>query len=282
MGDIPVPGQQFGNSLRGLGSRDAPRLCRLQYRIAGVAFFALDARDVLVHALPCFGAAIPEGAGLPFQILLQALIEVGFEDFPENPLPVLGGGQQQLEEIPLGNHGNLQKLVPVDAHDVPDGGVHLPGLAQHGAVRHGQLRLRFLHGEALSPGLGALIFRASPHQIGLVPVGKFQLHKGGCLRFRVLGAEHPCVPVVAAGLAVEGEGDGVKNRGLPRTGVAGDEVQAPLPQLVQRQRGAPGVGAEGGNRQANGSHGWASFAFSISSSRNTSCSRLMGLPFCNS
>ena len=98
--------------------------------------------------------------------------------------------------------------------------------------------------------MGPLVFRISPDGIFLPPADKFQLHKGGRLGVGVFGPEEiRLASITAAGLAVEGEADGVKNGGLTGTGVAGDEVQALGPQGIHVQNARPGIGTEGRDGQ---------------------------------
>ena len=273
--------QDSGNQGGGFLHGQLPRLG--QPKLGGkVAFFvAAHSGDILLHAFPGVAALVVQGAGLPFQAFLQALEQVGFEYLSENLLPVLGRSQQQLEEIPLGNHGDLQKLVPVNAQNVPDGGVHLPGPGDGGALRENQGGLRSLRSGARAVELGPLVFRHPAHLVALAPAGKFQLHKGGGFRGGIFGAEHAGASVVAAGLAVEGEGDGIEQGGFSRPGVPGDQIQAVLSQAVHIQHRFSGIGAEGGEGEFQWSHGQASSIRDSSSSTKTSCSWVMGRLFCS-
>ena len=266
----------------GLLHGELPLLGQPQPGIEGVGFFTAHPGNVLLHALPGIGAPVSQLAGLPFQAFLKLLEQIGFENFSENLLPVLGGGQQQLEKIPLGDHGDLHKLVPIQSQDLSHGGIHLPGLGDGASVGHQQPGLGALVGGAGAVELGPLVFRAAAQGVALPPAFKFQLHKSGGFRCGVFGAEHPRAPVVTAGLAVEGEGNGVKQGGFPRAGVAGDEVQPLPPQILHIQNGLARIGAEGGKGQLGWPHGQFSSIRVMSSSRNTSCCAVMGWLFCNS
>ena len=272
------PGDEGGGFLHG----QLPRPGLAEFFRQFTLLRAKHPGDILLHTFPGIAAPVVQGPGLPLQALLQALEPVGFEYFPKNQLPVLGGSQQQLEKISLGDHGDLHELVPVQSQNIPDGGVHLPGLGDGVALGQDQAGLRPLGGGAGAVKLGPLVFRHPPDGIALLPAEKFQLHKGGRLRGGVLGAEHTRAAVVAAGLAIEGEGDGIEQGGFSRAGVAGDEVESILPQAVQVQHGPAGIGAEGGNGEFCGSHDQTSSVRAISSSRKTSCSAVMGRLFCNS
>ena len=136
-------------------------------------------------------------------------------------------------------------MIAVQPQNVPDGVVDLlePGDGRSGGRQQGGLGA--LLGGSRAVELGPLILGHPAHGVALAPAFKFQLHKGGCFRRGIFGAEHAGAALAAAGLAVQGEGDGVEQGGFSRPGVAGDEVQSAFPQLVQGQRHLPGVGAEG-------------------------------------
>ena len=246
-------------------------------RQAGVV--PLQAANVLLHTGLLRLTAALQTAGFPFQPLLQHHIIPGLEDFPKNLLPAFGVRQQQLEKIPLRDHGDLGKLAPVQPDDGDDFGGHLAGFGHHPAGQM-QLRLGLLHRGAAAAAGGAQVFRAAAHRVAPAAAKKFQFHKGGGLRQRVLGAKHGGVPVVAAGLAVQGVGDGVKNGGLARAGVPRDEVQSPVAQPVHGKADRPGVGAKGGKRQFQRSHSSPSQMLSISDRAKSCWSALMGWPFC--
>ena len=246
-------------------------------RQAGVV--PLHAANVLLRAGLLRLTAALQPAGFPFQPLLQHHIIPGLEDFPKNFLPAFGVRQQQLEKIPLRDHGDLGKLAPVQPKDGDDLGGHLAGFGHYPAGQM-QLRLGLLHRGAAAAAGGAQVFRAAAHRVAPAAAKKFQLHKGGGLRQRVLGAEHGGVPVVAAGLAVQGVGDGVKDGGLACAGVPRDEVQPPGAQLFHGKADRPGVGAKGGKRQFQRSHSSPSQMVSMSARAKSCWSALMGWPFC--
>ena len=159
------PGDEGGGVLHG-------QLSRLgQAKLGGqlAALVPLHPGQVLPQAFPGILTPAIQGGGLPFQALLQALVQVGFENLPENLLPILGGGQQKLEEVPLGDHGNLHELVPIQPQDVPNGGIHLFGPGDGLAVLGEQPGLRLLLGGAGAVELGPLVFRHPMDGIALLP-----------------------------------------------------------------------------------------------------------------
>ena len=143
--------------------------------------------------------------------------------------------------------------------------------------------VRFLGGKTLAPGLGAEIFRVPPHGVPLAVHLKFQLHKGGCFGVGVFTAEHGPLSHAAAGVVVEGVGDGVKEGGLACPGVPRDEVQATPAQLLQRESGLGGIGPKGRKGQFQRPHASSSpFQMdSMSCWQNAACSSLRGWLFCN-
>ena len=227
-------------------------------------------RDAGANLLQAALRREPLGAqrcGVLLQTLLQALIALRFEHLPQDLFPVLRGSQQEFQELPLGDHGDLHELAPVHAHDVPDGRVHLLPLCLEMPVGVQQRGLRLLPDKALAPGFRPLILRAARDGIGFPGAGELQLHLGGDGGFRIFRAQHGYVADVPAGSSVEGKGDGVKNRGLARAGVPRDQVQALAAQPVQVQDRLLRVGAKGGDAQLARSHASSSHVAAIRSFR---------------
>ena len=146
------------------------------------------------------------------------------EDAPENLLPVLGIRQQQLQEIALGDHGYLGKLLPVQAQNLPDGGVHLLRLGEDVAVGEGQTGIGGLFGHTLAPILGAHVFGIAPDGVLLPGIAEAKPDKGGHLGLGVFGAEHGRLPAVPTGLPEQRIADGIKQSCFAGAGVPGDEV----------------------------------------------------------
>ena len=215
----------------------------------------------------------------PFQLVLHRPVDAGTKNIPENLLPLLGIRQQQPEEIPLGNHGNLAELLLADPQDLLDLFCNPAPLGLHLSVGEGKLRPGKLPGGALSPGLFPGVLRIPADRIGLSPVGEGEDHLRGGVQVGVIGPEHGGVPGGAAGLAVEGKGDGVKDCRFSCPGVPRNEVEPPLPQGIHVDLLPRSIGAEGGHRQSNRSHLAPSRIFSSSASQKAACSSPMGCPF---
>ena len=236
--------------------------------------------DILRQAVSCCRALFIQPSRVTLQVFLQRLEELCFKNLAKDCLSFLRRRQKKLEKVSLSNHGNLHKLAAVDAHNVKNCGIHIPLPGQHPPVRIVQLGFRLLCGVSGSSGFRAKIFRVSPHGIGLPGVGKHQLNLCRHALFRVFRPEHVCFPGVAAGLAVQRIGDGVKNRGLARPRVSRDQVKPAAAQLVQIQHCPAGIRAECAHCQFNRSHRSSSRAAAISSLIYSVCSSLMGWLFC--
>ena len=221
----------------------------------------------------------------PEQPLLEPLVALRVEQLLEDCLLLIPLRQQQPLEVALGQHGDAGKLVLVHAQHFLELLVDLARAGDHLAVRHGQGRLDRWLGFAF--GIGSAVARHPPDGVLLSAVRKDQLHERLRLGLCVQGAQLLAVvllaadvPVLAAGAAIESEADGVEDHGLASTGVAGDQVQSPVPQLLQIQHRLIGVGAEGGKGQSQWSHASPSQISSISSRSHRACCSLMGWLFC--
>ena len=131
---------------------------------------------------------IPRPAGLLLQPLLQPGVPAGAENAAENLPPLLRLGQQKLEKISLGNHGNLHELIPGHPQNLPDFLVHLSGAGENLSPRQPQFRRCVLLGHALAPQLRPLIGRVPADFIFLITIGKNKLHLRGGIRLRIAGA----------------------------------------------------------------------------------------------
>ena len=210
---------------------------------------------------------------------MQLSIALGAEQLAEDTAALLGGGVEQLCELSLRDEHDLRKLVVVQPDDLLHGGGHILGFGHRRAVvRVGQGGIRLFGGHALAPGLGALILRVAAHRVAHAVHLKFQLHKGGGLVVCVLAAQHGALPDAAAGMIVQRIGDGVKNGGLARAGVAGNEVQPAFAQFFKVKGGLGGIGAKGRKGQSQRSHTVSpSFQISsISAWQNAVCSAVRG------
>ena len=134
----------------------------------------------------------------------------------------------------------------VDTQDLEDLPVHLPRLREHRAVRQRELCVRLLDRRAAPALRRALVLRIPLHGIVLSAVTKAHLDLRRGLRLRILRAQHAGGPVLARGLAEEGKGDRVEDRGLARARVARDEVEPALAELFHIDVRHTLIGAEGG------------------------------------
>ena len=177
---------------------------------------------------------------------LQCLIVLGLEELSEDFLALLRVREQQLQEVALRDHRDLRELLVVDAEDLQNFPVDLPWLREHRAVRQPELRVRLLDRRATATLRRALVLRISLHGIVLPTVTEAHLDLRRGLRLRILRAQHAGGPVLARGLAEEGEGDRVEDRRLAGTGVACDEIEPALAELLHIDFCHALVGAEGG------------------------------------
>ena len=217
-------------------------------------------------------------AGGRLQGVGQVLVLLGGEHLPQNALPFVRGGVQQLHKFALGNHAHLLELGTVNAQQFPHGGVHLAHAQNRRFPGAGQLSVRLFLYSAAAPQLGPLVGGVPLQGVGFAPVHKFQLHKGLGIWSSKITAQMLHRAVRAAHLAVQGEADGVKQGGFSGAGVSGDEKQ-PLPvQLGQVQFHKVRKGAEGAQGQFGGLH--SSIPPSLARSA-TACqaSSLGGSPF---
>ena len=274
---LRVPVDQLREERRRLRQGQLARAGLVQ---RGQRLVPLDAAEVLVHAGPGGLALLLQPPGLALEPVLEHHVVPRPEQLAEDLLPRPGVRQQELEEVALGDHGDLGELVAVQPDQRDDGAVHLPALRDHTAVRQVQLRLRPLGGGAAAALGGADVLRAAADGVGLAPVGEDECNVGRRLRPGVLGAEHGRIARRAAGRAVERVGDRVEEGGLPCPGVARDQVQPLPPEPFQLQHGLTGVRPEGGQRQSQRSHGSPSQISSISPRTKARCASPMGRPFC--
>lgn len=99
----------------------------------------------------------------------------------------------------------------------------------------------------LPPLFGPRVFGTAADGIRPAPLGEDQLDISLLPRRCVIRPEGPPGPAAppAAGLAIEGKGDGIEDRCLARAGVPGNEEDAACPQRFKRELRAAGKGPEG-------------------------------------
>ena len=187
-----------------------------------------------------------------FQPRLHLTIDARIEDFGKNLLPLPGGSVQQAQIIALRDHGDLGKLAVIHADQLLQLLVDLPDAARiFRPVRKDQAGLR----RHLHRGIFAVfVFSPAQTQIGgaasyliaLPLLGKNERHEGLPLIRRVLASHHASVPLPAAALPEQCEGDGVKNGGFSRAGISGDQ-ENPVVCPFKVHRRLSRIGAEGGH-----------------------------------
>ena len=223
---------------------------------------------------------MPESQVFLLQFLLEGLVNPGMEEFAENSLTLFGVGKQELQEIPLGNHGNLRKLVPVDTQDVPDLSIYIRLFCDYPAVRKPQFGFRTLTGKPAPALCRALVLRVPADGVGFPRIGELQFHEGRRFRAGIFGTKHARTAHAAAGLAVQGKGNGVEDGGLPCPGIPGDQVQAAPAEGFKVDFGPARIGAERGDCQLQRSHASTSRMRSNRPVQKASCSAERTAPFC--
>ena len=274
-----VPVQQTLRQLQRLRQRQRAVPRPLQRLLSGAVRRPPEGGEILLY--PRRGLLPPViqlGGAIP-QPVLKDPVAARAEQLPKDVLPFPGVRQQQPQKISLGQHGNLGKLLPVYPQNAAHRVVHIPHPGEHPAVGKRQLRLGLFGGHTAA-ATGPLIFRAAAELIGLSAVGKGQRNLRGRLREGVFGAQHSRLPAAAAGLAVKGIGNCIKQRGLSRAGVPGDQIKSPLPQCGKIHRGPARVGAKGGQLQAQWSHSPSSQICRISAAASSVWQADSGVPFC--
>ena len=228
----------------------------------------------------CFLQTAAGLVGLPGMAdgrLAQPLVVGGVKDLAQDVRPVGRRRVEQPGKVVLGQHGHLGELFGVDAQQLDHGRRHGLGPRYRGFRLPDQFRPGRAFHNAAAPLGGPLLFRPAAHHIGAAPVGEGQFHKGFVGGGGKIAAQHGGLAVFAGGLAVEGKGDGVKQGGLAGAGVAADEEQSAAAEPGKIQLGAPGVGAEGAERQVQGFHALAASSRSCLTARASSMVR--GRPF---
>ena len=202
------------------------------------------------------------------------------EDPAQNRAAFVRSGQQQALEVALRDHADLGELIARQADFVFDILRRAPIAGGHMAVRPGEHGLCRLARRAFAAFLLPLIFRRAAHGIALPAQGKLQLHKRILRRLGVFAAQHGAAALLSAGLAIEREGDRIKDRGLARARVARDQIKPPVAKARKLNRRLPGIRAKRRNRQPDRSHASPSQIRSIILVSSSRCSCETGAPFC--
>ena len=216
-------------------------------------------------------------AGVLHGGLAQALVVGGVKDLPQNGGAVGRRRVEQPREIVLRQHRHLRELFGVDAQQL--------GHGRRDGRRTGDGFVRFLDklgarrafdGAAAALG-GAQLFGPAAHGVAAPAVAEGQLDAGLGVGGGKVAAQHGGLAVFAGGLAVQRKGDGVKQRGLARAGVAADQKQTAAAKLRKVQLGTAGVGAKSGQGQAQGFHALAASSRRALTARVSSA--VSGRPF---
>ncbi len=157
------------------------------------------------------------------------LIKTGLKNLPENVAAFLRSRQEKLLEIPLCNHGNLRKLLSVQAKQFCHGSGDILELCHRNTfVRIHQLRIRLLCGITCSSAFGTLVFGISSYNISFSAIFKNVFHISRDIILRIFASEHISSPRIAAGLPIQRKYNGIENSRLSGSGISGNQVQ-PLP-----------------------------------------------------
>ena len=254
------------------------QLCKLHP--AGRILPAEDAVHVLVDAAPQLLVLLPLFPLRRFQHPLQPLIQPGAEDLTENSAALLRPCQQQLLKISLGNHGNLGKLLSVQTDQLGKNPGYLLCLRHRRPfVRESKLRVRPLQGHSRPPAFGPQIFRVPFDRIALCPVLENKFHKSRRLFLCIFAAEHVRPAHLPAGFSIESKHNGVKNRGFPGPGIAGNQVNPGSSQAFKINFRPARIGAKCTYHKPDWFHfpSWLSpLQISIIFFANSICSSFMG------
>ena len=259
--------------------RELPLSGFLRFRSKSALRTAFNTAQILADALLPVRARAIEFRGLPLEPVLEDLIVSCLEDLAEDLLALPGIREKELQEIALGDHGDLRELVPVDPEDLLYFGLDIGISGDHPAVGEQQFRAGLPGRKARAGLLGAVLFGISLYRVFPAAVNESQADLRGRLRRGVLGAEHAGIARLPARLAVQRICDAVKDRRLTRPGVPGDEIEPAPAQFVKIHDRMSRIRPEGGHFQSYRSH-FSSQIFSMISLAKASCSSLIGRPFC--
>ena len=219
------------------------------------AHLGAQIRRGLVH-LPGLG---PGGLD---EAVLDGVVYPGAKHVPEQALALGGLGPQEAGELPLRQDHRLGELLPAQAHHAGDLRVGLPHpghrLVQRLPAHPGQVPQPdrgVLGGGALTAPLGPLVGGGAAHPVHPRAGGEHQLDGSGILRPGQGGADAlPGGVRRVRHLPVQGEDDGVDNRGLARPGGPGEQEPARGAHGVEVNALLAGIGADAGHGQVVDPH----------------------------
>ena len=142
----------------------------------------------------------------------------------ENRYAVICRGKKKLQEVSLGNHGDLHKLIPIDTHNLLNRVTHFFRFGQYSAVRIGQLCSRFLRREAFPVCSRLFLFGRALYRIGFSVIGEGQFNLGRYFRLCIFRPEHGGISAVSARFTVQRIGDRIENACFPRTSDSCNQV----------------------------------------------------------
>ena len=193
-------------------------------------------------------------AGVLLRGLSQTLVVCRVKNAAQDSGTLGGGRVEQLGKIVLRQHRHLCKLLGVNAQQLDHCIGHGRGTAD-GLVRLTDELSLGGHLDHTAAALGGtLLVGPAAHGVGAPAVGKGQLHRSFHVRRRKIAAQHRCFSVLAGSLAIEGEGDGIKQGGLARAGIAANNEQPIAAEGCKVQLGVRGIRAEGVQNQLLGFH----------------------------
>ena len=135
--------------------------------------------------------------------ILHPEIFVCIENLPEDLPALIGVGVEQPQKVPLGNHNDLGKLIPVYAQQRFHRRCHLPDAGHNPAVREAHFRFAgHFHPFGRIPLARALIVRTPADAVGLSPEQEFQFHKGLRIRSGKVASHGGDFPAFPAGLPI--------------------------------------------------------------------------------
>lgn len=200
-------------------------------------------------------------AGARGEAFLQPPVQLRAEQPPQDLFLILRVGGEQLAELALRQHDDLDELVPRQADELLQPRVHLldvePVDRRSLAVRRQLVQLGLAAGLALvaRPAVGHLAEHAVAPTLGL----EHELHRRRLVVAREMAAQQPRLrAVLAARRAVEGVAERVEDGRLARAGLAGDDEQPSAAQLLEVDRLLVAIGPEGRHAQSNRPHPAAS------------------------
>ena len=190
--------------------------------------------------------------------LLHRVEPVGAEQPLQQLGPVAGVGVQEPRELALRQQHDLEELVGGHPHQVGDLGVRLPYPGGDGVPGSaGELleqHLRLLGRGAGPAKLGAFLLRLAGDPHPPAAERRLELDLGRRARRGVIRAQPPGLAALAGHPAVQGEPDGVKQRGLARPGLAVQQEQPGEGQVVEADLHGAAERAERGHAQPVRAH----------------------------